>query len=270
MKSVISIPLAAVLLTGSMARAAFVVVDHFDSYTAGSSASGQSADWTSTGGANTVIDTGSGNNAITVDENGDGVRYNNTGSFSIPDSSLTTTFFQVYFASDSSNSSFQDFRILDSTSTSSANAQVALSFRKVSTGSSVQTIAGAGGAGTELQLNDSRISFDTLYNVWVVVDSTADAYSVYMSTGTDTAVGLETVGGTGTASVGFLTAQTADLDYIYLRNSSGNSTGSSYFDSIHFDSTGMNLVNPIPEPSTLLLVALPMTLLGLRRMRRRR
>ena len=236
------------------AFAQFVEVDTFDSYTAGSSASAQSANWTTTGGSNTVVDF-SGNNAITVDANGDGVRYNNGSVFSTPNNSLSTTFFQVYLASDADGSSAQDFRILDTDSTSQDGSQAGVRFRVTSGGTAIQTLLRTGSNDVEVELNDARISFDTLYNAWVVTNTTSDTYSLYMSTGTDAAVGMERVGQSTIASEAFQSAQTGSLDRIYLRNSSGNSTGGSYFDNIYFDASGSNLANPVPEPSAYGLIA---------------
>jgi len=96
---------------------------------------------------------------------------------------------------------------------------------------------------------------NTWYNVWLVIDNSSESYDVYVNTGTDG------------ATAGDLFAD--DFDF---RNGANGVPGAldkfivipldprdedAYVDNIYVDVDGLNLANPVPEPSTIALVMIP-------------
>jgi len=90
------------------------------------------------------------------------------------------------------------------------------------------------------------------YNVWMVADTTADTWSCYINTGTANATGadLKMSGIAFRDTTDHNTALTTLLVY------SGAQAGPLLADSIDniYESSGVNLVNPVPEPSSVALV----------------
>lgn len=105
------------------------------------------------------------------------------------------------------------------------------------------------------------ISPDVWYNVWLVLNHDAQTTDVYFNTGFDDA----TAGGTSSFSgAAFRRSAGNDLVSFFVRNNEADTTG--YVDDIYLDSTGQNLVNPIPEPAPVMLGLIGMA--GILRRRR--
>ena len=101
---------------------------------------------------------------------------------------------------------------------------------------------------------------DTSYQAFVVTNNTSDTYEAFISGGafgtTPTSIGTGTFGG----QVG----ATAPLDFLSIRTENGN-VGPILLDDFYVDTDGPNLINPIPEPSALVLMGMG----GLALLRRR-
>jgi hypothetical protein len=113
-------------------------------------------------------------------------------------------------------------------------------------------------------------SFDTLttdvsplewYNVWMVIDNAAGATQIYLQGGAFTTPTLLDSG--GQSSFTFRNG-VAGNDLLTFFIATGRNTGSSppnptenigpvYFDDVYIDTTGVNLLNPVPEPGSLAL-----------------
>lgn len=126
----------------------------------------------------------------------------------------------------------------------------------------------SGGTDTEMAVRDGTgfdffgpASPDTWYNVWFVLDNENKETTMYYNTGFGTpATDASTLSATG----GFRNVNTDDLINLWVRNNSASTTG--YIDDVYLDTTGINLTNPIPEPSTAMIGGLG--LLALLRRRR--
>ena len=107
------------------------------------------------------------------------------------------------------------------------------------------------------------LSLNTLYNIWVVTDLTANNYDVY----------VEGAGFTGQEQVAnnFGFRQTADpgsLTNVLLKEGGGTALNSPLLIDNFYSEQGMqNLTNPVPEPSSALLVGFGCLGLALRRSR---
>lgn len=104
---------------------------------------------------------------------------------------------------------------------------------------------------------------DEWYNVWLVLDHTADNSSLYVSQGADPAVLL----GAGDFRTGNEPDDTLTGINIRMGAAQLNNNAIGYVDDFYVDASGVNLSNPvIPEPTTAVLAA---TLLGATALRRR-
>lgn len=97
-----------------------------------------------------------------------------------------------------------------------------------------------------------------------MADNTANTYDLHLSQGTDGATGgASSI--TAATNVAFRTAA-GDLDYMFFADPDGNPATGIVLDDLYVDTSGENLVNPIPEPSAAALLGLG----GLALLRRRR
>ncbi len=167
-------------------------------------------------------------------------------------------------------------------STPIANNTTGTSFFRVYRSGNVNISAGltdnAGGAlfgSYETQLNSQQSdsfkvndggTFDDLgagtfanmswYNIWMVANNTNDTYRLYTSTGSGAATAvLDPAPGTaGDFDFNFRnntgTLQTTPLNSVLLAiGVNTGATGTFFVDDIYVDNTGLNLTNPVPEPS---------------------
>jgi hypothetical protein len=115
--------------------------------------------------------------------------------------------------------------------------------------------------------------FDVLvnlwYNFWIVIDSSTNTSTAWVSADGALTPDFQLVGETsGLASFRFRNGTTNNNALInFLVMTSGTHTGPAYLDDIYFDSTGQNLNNPIPEPSSALALLGGAAMLLIRRRR---
>jgi hypothetical protein len=178
------------------------------------------------------------------------------GGNSIADGTTGTVFFQMYVPDQVSN--IQDTSHWLGTSAAAAPGAFGPNNTYVGTfdevdNSTVNFLARDGNTGST-DLDD--FSVDQWYNVWMVIDNSANTYDVYVNQGTSAAVAGDLVAN----DLDFRTNTTADGDQITV-SLFGATTGSVvagrtvFFDNIYVDSNSSTLANPVPEPSTYALIA---------------
>ncbi len=105
------------------------------------------------------------------------------------------------------------------------------------------------------------LNTDTWYNFWFVADADADTYDIYVQSDGDVNYATQTQIAN---DAGFRNAGSQNLSVIIKQGD--HFDGQFWFDDIYVDAAGENLANPIPEPTTMALIALGgLTLLGPRR-----
>lgn len=98
----------------------------------------------------------------------------------------------------------------------------------------------------------TAITVGQWYNVWMVANTTADTWNIYINTGTANA----TAGDLKMSGIGFRDTVDHNTALTTLLVYSGAIAGGSLAASVDnfYESAGLNLVNPIPEPSSVALV----------------
>jgi len=247
-----------------MASAAFVLVDNFDSYTAGTPIDGQGP-WLSPNAPNNTVEVDPENASNRVlstatidldDTNNDAEVF---AAVSLPEGN-TGTFFGRYYATSTDTNvafglSFEDPNTLPApggpigfVSLNTVNFVfdgVLATFDDDS--NSVNTLANGG---------NEADNVGAWYNFWMVIDNGADTVQTYIQSDDDPDFASQVLlssSGTG----GFRVPTTDDLVSLVFRadvTSGANGANQTVlFDDIWFDAAGANLVNPIPEPGTLAL-----------------
>jgi hypothetical protein len=116
-----------------------------------------------------------------------------------------------------------------------------------------------------------NFDINELYNVWHVINNTADTTEVYLQqVGVDPAP-VQLFSGSTTA-FGFRNGvANNDMVQFLLMTGTGSATDANhttvFFDNIYVDKSGANLTNPIPEPGSLALLGLGTAMLACRRRR---
>lgn len=259
------------VFTAPQARAAWILLDNFDSYPTGNigtTPNTTGGKWTGVfdgTGAAYVVDNGGGNKAIAnYGSSGSGgwrgVEANLTsafgGDYSVPDNSVATYFYQFNPTSVVKNAG-SDGADWDHMMGLSDNVGA------IDQNNSWQDYAVmpffAGAAATPAMYNNSAtygtLPLDTWQNLWIVVDTNTNTYDLYMSTGLNagTLVNNDSpfINGKG------LTA----LQAIAFMSHSDNET---QFDNLYY-SAGVDVSHPIPEPASLSLIGLAALAMGRRR-----
>lgn len=98
---------------------------------------------------------------------------------------------------------------------------------------------------------------DTWYNFWLVIDNSGSgqSYDIYMQSDDDLAFNTQTniASGFGYRATGTNLDPATSIESLIFRTA--NDGSAAYFDDLYFDGAGENLINPIPEPGTLGLIA---------------
>ena len=119
---------------------------------------------------------------------------------------------------------------------------------------------------TSYQSVDSTVALGQWYDIWMVLNNSADTYQMYYSENG----GAQTLATAGSPSLNTFTmrnggAQAINAFMVATSQMTGGAT-TSYIDDIYIDTTGSNLISPVPEPSAALIGGLGiLTLLRRRR-----
>jgi len=257
--------LTSALILGSAvaSQAAFTLVEDFESHTLGAALDADAA-WTAQAGNNaasngTIVNDGGSQAAQILGGSNNGSYYTGLGSQTIANNTTGTVFFRfrstpaawlqtaIYLTDWQPNSALwynNDQAGLYGRWNISPDGTALLPHHD--TGGATQDIDGA-----------------TWYNVWIVANNTANTYDLHLSQGSDDAIG-DTTSFTAGTNIPFRSAAD-DLDYIFFADPDGNSTTGIVLDDIYVDTTGVNLTNAVPEPSSAALLGLGGIALILRR-----
>ncbi len=235
---------------GLAAAAQAVLIDDFEGYALGNVRDVASPPWTAvdnTGQAD-IFDDGTGNQVLGFGWNS-GWRgtYNDT-IVPVADTSIAATLFMRLYANheDLDHSVgladvpgaeinwFDDFEIQVAVTRNDTAGTVDLKGRN------------AGNVDFLALLNTGQ-----WYNVWVVIDQTADVYDLYLTTGTAEATAADQVGFDLAFRNGTTDALTAFVGCGYYAGGQQDL----WVDDIYL-TEGVDLSNPIPEPASLLLLGL--------------
>lgn len=254
----------------STASAAFVLIDNFESgYTLDANMNGVNGWVTDATGSpySVAIDPDDAGNQV-LKFSGTGSDKNARKSFAnaIADNTTGTLFLRVRFEKNVNNLLNANFGLTDQETTTSSNFDpfnAQLSFDNNA------RLKGRDGGGAEDLKNGSAMAdvVSEWYNVWVVVDGTADTYKVFVQSDFDADFLTQTeLFGNGTTNdpLNFRTTSNlnAAIDNLYFRAQNGVI----YWDDFYIDNTGSNFGNPVPEPASLVLAGLGgLLVLGRRR-----
>lgn len=273
---------AAGLLVGSAvmatpASAAWVVVDNFQSYTAGDTISGKSgwtvstADNVSSTSPTVAIDPAdSANRAYRQGAGGntageDIFTYGGAGTIAIGNNTTGTIFFRLKLA----GTGTANISLGSSTASSAVNfANFQTQFRVL--GSSSYTMDVRDSGAFETVTSASTLSTGGWYNFWMVVNNQADTTQIYVQRDGDANFNTQTLlTSTGGDPIGFRTTTSSTIANLLVGVASNplHTLSDFYIDDIHVDNAASNLANPVPEPSLLAGASLGFALL-LRRRRR--
>lgn len=248
---------AALLLLVLPTHAAWVALDNFDSYATGPLA-GQGG-WT--------LSAGSGNTSTVEDQSGNKVAamtsgtanqtlYRSMGSGAIANNTTATVFFR--FQSTLAQPNF-NIGLLDIAAPANATFNINQSQFRVAG----DTAANANNLYTRdstgfVDIGDFEIF--TWYNMWMVINNTTDRTTFYTSTGN--------ADGTLMGDANGYTFRVPSVNPITTLQVISSNTSAVFLDDFYLDTSGENLVNPVPEPSMTGLVGLG-TLAMFRRRRSR-
>ena len=170
---------------GNSPLAQAVVLDNFEAYRTGTvSAAGDNVTggtWTTIAGNNATLQNASGNLVLSIGAGGNSHAWRPIPS-PIADNATATVYMRVRANALTANGSFGVSDIVAPTTDAFAafEAQVRVVEEPAASGI-IQIDARNAGAFTDLI---NPININTWYNVWMVVDSTANTYDVYVNTGT--------------------------------------------------------------------------------------
>lgn len=252
--AMLALAAGAFVLASPSAHAAWNLIDNFDSYDNTDTAVGTATGgvWTQNGAAAANVLDGTGADQFLRVAGGGWSGAESTLSIPVANNAITTLFLQFR---PNSGGTFDTMIGLSPTAANidATNAWQDYGVMPFYTGNLRADLVG-GGTGTA----PGTDTLDIWYNMWVVIDTNdgVEKYDIYTSTGTDAAtlaignaVMRNGLGGGTFEAIGF----------------SQNGTGTIDFDNIYL-SSGLDLTNPVPEPSVALLGGLG--LMGLLRRRR--
>lgn len=116
---------------------------------------------------------------------------------------------------------------------------------------------------TSYQSVDSTVALGQWYDIWMVLNNSADTYQMYYSENGGAQTLATTVGSLSTFTMRNGGAEA--INAFMVATSQIATATTSYIDDIYIDTTGSNLISPVPEPSAALLGGLGMLALLRRR-----
>lgn len=256
-------PLLLALLS-SPAFGAWTLIDNFES--------GSLASWTLTGttatstiGIVNAPEAGVSSNVLRLRQTGTATDM--FGRIALPapipnTSTAATVYFRMFLGATSTARNLVSG--LAETPTSAYNDYAAVT-RLSSTGLDTYHGNGTGGAaaGGGYLTVDSTVALGTWYDVWMVINNSADTYQMYYSEGGGTPVLATTSGSLST--FGLRNGGSEAISGFMVAGSSPTGT-LGYIDDIYLDLAGSNLALPVPEPAAATFAGLA----GLALLRRRR
>ena len=251
------------VLFASEAQAQWALVDDFESYALGdiNGKSDGSGTWVSDSATQqVVVEPGTSNQVLDSQSSDTTNTYNDDPALIVAEGTVGTLFFRmkkgpdaighvVYGLSDvAAPSAWGDYEVGVGDRTNGGDAL------DVRDGGSYVTL--------------DQMPADEWLNMWVVSDNTADMVQVYAQS--DTTYPTQTLldDDSGNTSFSFRNGTTDPLATFLLRTGADH-VSPFYVDDIYLDPSGVNLVNPIPEPSSLALLAFGFFGVAVRSIRRR-
>ncbi len=244
------------------ASAAFVLIDDFETgYTVGAGINGING-WVAAADFKAVVDpAGAGNTVLQFTQNNQTRDAYKPLPVTIDNTSLGTLFARFRFDSDGRNGNFGLTNVDAPNDFAHYNAQLNIQ-------PSQSLNARDGGSFEELRPLGSATakagSNATWYSIWLVVDNINDTFRVFIQSDGDTDFTTQTeVFGLGSNGdpLNFRTTTAQAIDRLFLRSA----TGPMYWDDFYIDNTSLNLGNPIPEPASLMVLAMGAGLILARR-----
>ncbi len=270
-----------VLAMGASAQATWQVIDTFDALTPGN-IGGQNG-WQSVpvvGNLGWVTDVATdpvsaGNQVLHVTTS-DGTSQGSVGKLgyniaSVPDANPSmdsvsgTVFFRARYEGQARTSvGMSDINTINASTFNDFETQ--LIFNSMT--SATPSLRSGNGSGT---ISPTMLQ-NTWYNVWMVIDNTgtsgqtgnSDAYRLYVQSDADANFATQTLV-TPDSNVFRNFTQNANSLVSFVVKGGGSNTGSVWLDDIYIDETGLNLNNPIPEPTSAMLLLGGVALLAMRR-----
>ncbi len=250
----------------SISHAAFVLYDDFEGYSAGA-LSGQGI-WE--GGGNVTLVEDTGNNYAQFDGAQSSASFVNSTTAIDTATKTTTVFFRMYLPTNlvtgdlraANNIGLRD----SSLSNSFGNNRNQMSMQDTIADSSWDPIVAArDGASTVPQ---QTIASDTWYNVWMVSDTVANTWSMYMNTGTDDASSVDLLDASFKNMDFRNTTESGSVEFVFGNAGINEVLNGARVDDIYVDVGNSNLTYAIPEPGSLALVGVAITALCVIRRRR--
>ncbi len=273
-----SILLTSLFLTANFAGTAFgsfVLVDNFNSLTTGDL--GTQNGWATDdadGTRYTVTDTSpfsASDKGVLNGANGSNPAdmYKALGN-NIDNNTTGTLFFQMYVNDKSAGTSIG---LADSTVPSVGGTSAIFNTFRTQLAFSAAGDFTARNGGSSATLDQSgSMQTGVMYSVWAVSNNTSNTSQFYIQGGTFTEQTQLTAGSGTITSFAYRSNNPASDSLTYFLSASSGAGGgadSIALDNIYIDNTGVNLVNPIPEPGTYaLLIAFGMLTLAVVRRRR--
>jgi glucose/arabinose dehydrogenase len=241
LKTKLLIPAFAVLFSYATGFAAFVEIDSFEGYIAGSAINNQD-DWTSESSQIKVaVDPANSANKVLLvaSPGGDTFRtYNDNPALSIANGTTGTLFTRFHMASGLMNVNFglSDVAAPGSNTFNDFESQVRTldGLLDARDGGGFQSLSGGG---------TSVDNADIWYQLWMVANNDSDTVTLYIQSDDDPAFTTQTELFSAAPPTSFRFGTTDALASLYIViNTSGADV---YFDDFWIDTTGANLVNPI-------------------------
>ncbi len=271
--------LAAAAAWAGPAQAAFVKFDDFNSYPVGQlSGQGPAGNtWTAQTGA-TVAAFG-GDNVANVNNNAiPNYRSLTPAGLSIPNANTATTVYWNFNQAGATTNNNWNFIVTDDAApidtAGTSEVQFNYDATQAPAGGTTTWRARNGGAFVFLSADGTaagRISpkADTQYNVWFVINNSANTYKIFMQSDGDPLLASVTQmkSDGGVTDFGFRNgAATNDL---ITANMGNGGTSAIRFDDVYVDTSGQNLANPVAVPEPASIAGLAAATLGLLLRRRR-